>query len=591
MGVEIEGWNHEDKAIAAAVLGTKAFNFLMSSKVSAECSLMPNGDGEKLQNKLLDLVERPNSANFSWNYAIFWQLSRSKSGDLVLGWGDGCCREPREDEESEVTRFLKMRFEDDSQQRMRKSVLQKLNSLYGEEDEESCTFGLDKVTETEMFFLASMYFTFPKGEGGPGSCFRSGDPVWISDAFKSTTDYCARSFLAKLAGMQTIVLVPVDIGVVELGSVRRIPESTELTKMIGSTFSSRMRAKQVVPVVTISDEKEDDAVRPDIVVGKIPHVVPHQDCNLAHMQFKEKLNFRKVEETALELSLNGNKPMPLSNTHNGFHGQAATWGQNGSLKPLNLVESFSPHTSGKSVPGPAANGARQDSWLNSFQHRKSVQMQIDFSRPVISQPHSVREDEHSDDDGSGKEEFAGILEDARAKKRSRKASNGREDALNHVLAERQRREKLNQRFYALRAVVPTISKMDKASLLGDAIAYITELQKKVKDMEAETEESASEAQPNRQVQESVPRIDIQAGCDEVTLKVNCKMDTHPASRIIKAINNAHATVVEARFTTRNEKVYHTFIVKSQGAERLTKEKFTEAFSEKLNPSPQLSSVG
>ena len=52
---------------------------------------------------------------------------------------------------------------------------------------------------------------------------------------------------------------------------------------------------------------------------------------------------------------------------------------------------------------------------------------------------------------------------------------GREEALNHVEAKRQRQEKLNQRFYALRPVVPNIFNMDKASLLGDAIAYITEL--------------------------------------------------------------------------------------------------------------------
>nr|5GNJ_A Chain A, Transcription factor MYC2 [Arabidopsis thaliana]5GNJ_B Chain B, Transcription factor MYC2 [Arabidopsis thaliana]5GNJ_E Chain E, Transcription factor MYC2 [Arabidopsis thaliana]5GNJ_F Chain F, Transcription factor MYC2 [Arabidopsis thaliana]5GNJ_G Chain G, Transcription factor MYC2 [Arabidopsis thaliana]5GNJ_I Chain I, Transcription factor MYC2 [Arabidopsis thaliana]5GNJ_M Chain M, Transcription factor MYC2 [Arabidopsis thaliana]5GNJ_N Chain N, Transcription factor MYC2 [Arabidops len=62
---------------------------------------------------------------------------------------------------------------------------------------------------------------------------------------------------------------------------------------------------------------------------------------------------------------------------------------------------------------------------------------------------------------------------------------GREEPLNHVEAERQRREKLNQRFYALRAVVPNVSKMDKASLLGDAIAYINELKSKVVKTESE----------------------------------------------------------------------------------------------------------
>jgi len=44
------------------------------------------------------MVECPNISNFSWNYFIFWQLSQSKSGDWVLGWGDGCCKEPSEEE-------------------------------------------------------------------------------------------------------------------------------------------------------------------------------------------------------------------------------------------------------------------------------------------------------------------------------------------------------------------------------------------------------------------------------------------------------------------------------------------------------------
>nr|WDQ29613.1 transcription factor MYC4 [Santalum album] len=55
---------------------------------------------------------------------------------------------------------------------------------------------------------------------------------------------------------------------------------------------------------------------------------------------------------------------------------------------------------------------------------------------------------------------------------------------NHVLAERRRREKLNERFITLRSLVPFVTKMDKASILGDAIEYVKQLRRKIQDLEA-----------------------------------------------------------------------------------------------------------
>ncbi|KAI3444398.1 hypothetical protein Pfo_001063 [Paulownia fortunei] len=515
--------------------------------------------------------------------------------------GDGCCREPREDEESEVTRILKMRLEDESQQRMRKRVLQKLHTLFGGSDEDSYAFGLDKVTDTEMFFLASMYFSFPRGEGGPGRCFGSSKHVWLSDALKSSLDYCVRSFLAKSAGIQTIVLIPTDVGVVELGSVRCITESLELLKVIGSSFSSfssLIRAKQAAAV---TDKKDANGPISNLVIGNRPEVVPKifgQDLNSGQVQFREKVAVRKVEGRTWGAGANGNR-LPFTNTRNGFHG--VTWPQYSNVKLGNPVEIYSPQAPAINLPE-LVNGAGEEFMLNNFQHQKPAQMQIDFtgatSRPIISHPHSV-ESEHSDVEASCKEEPAGLLEDKRPRKRGRKPANGREEPLNHVEAERQRREKLNQRFYALRAVVPNISKMDKASLLGDAIAYITELQKKLKDMESERERlgsipreaSVQEANPNREMQDLALSIDIETGRDEVTVRVSCPLDAHPASRVIQAIQDAQATIVEAKMATGSEKVFHTFVVKSQGSEQLTKEKLIEAFSHQPSSSQQLSSLG
>lgn len=577
------GWNDEDRAMASAVMGTKAFNYLMSNPVSAECSLMAMANDENLQNKLSDLVERPNSANFCWNYAIFWQLSRSKTGDLVLGWGDGCCREPRENEDSEVTRFLKIRQEDECQQRMRKRVLQKLHISFGGSEEESYAFGLDKVTDAEMFFLASMYFSFARGEGGPGKCLISGEHLWLTDALKSPLDYCVRSFLAKSAGVQTVVLIPTDIGVVELGSIRCIPESNDLLKIIRASFSSSSAGfrskKAVASAVAIEHHKRNgDGRIASLVIDKHAEVAPKilgQDLFSHRVELKEKIDARKVDHR-----------LPLTNTQNGFH--SVMWKQYGNVKPSNPVEIYNPQRPAKNLHD-VVNGGREG------QIRKPVQMQIDFSgattRTINSRPRST-ESEHSDVEVPSKEESMGLSEDSRPRKRGRKPANGREEPLNHVEAERQRREKLNQRFYALRAVVPNISKMDKASLLGDAIAYITELQKKLHDLESDKERaSSSEAKLSTETGACIPSIDIDAGSDEVTVKVSCQLDAHPISRFIRGIKDAQATIVDAQFASGNDKVFHTFVVKSDAPERLTKEKLLEAMSRESNLQQLSSSPG
>lgn len=64
-----------------------------------------------------------------------------------------------------------------TKQRMRKQVLQRLHSVFGGDEEEDYAPGIDQVTDTELFFLASMYFAFPRLVGGPGKVFASGTPL------------------------------------------------------------------------------------------------------------------------------------------------------------------------------------------------------------------------------------------------------------------------------------------------------------------------------------------------------------------------------------------------------------------------------
>ncbi|XP_039138883.1 transcription factor MYC2-like [Dioscorea cayenensis subsp. rotundata] len=102
--------------------------------------------------------------------------------------------------------------------------------------------------------------------------------------------------------------------------------------------------------------------------------------------------------------------------------------------------------------------------------------------PVNTTTLSSLNSDLSESDGGGS-----VLDlTARPKKRGRKQAVAKEVSPgSHVEAERQRREKLNSRFYALRSAVPNVSRMDKASLLSDAVSYINELKTKVEELEAE----------------------------------------------------------------------------------------------------------
>ncbi|TQD87366.1 hypothetical protein C1H46_027102 [Malus baccata] len=161
-----------------------------------------------------------------------------------------------------------------------------------------------------------------------------------------------------------------------------------------------------------------------------------------------------------------------------------------------------------------------------------------------------------------KDESSTQVDEQKPRKRGRKPSNGREEPLNHVEAERQRREKLNQRFYALRAVVPNISKMDKASLLGDAITHITDLQTKIRVIETE-----KQMVNNKGKQLSVPEIDFQERHGDAVVRMNFPLDSHPVSDVLRTLREHKIVPQESNVSiTDNDKVIHTFSIQTQGGD-------------------------
>ncbi|KAL6839032.1 hypothetical protein ACP4OV_031086 [Aristida adscensionis] len=68
----------------------------------------------------------------------------------------------------------------------------------------------------------------------------------------------------------------------------------------------------------------------------------------------------------------------------------------------------------------------------------------------------------------------------------------------HVLKERRRREKLNERFIVLRSLVPFVTKMDRASILGDTIEYVKQLRRRIHDLE-----SSSSSRPHHHLHQQI----------------------------------------------------------------------------------------
>nr|CAD1840723.1 unnamed protein product [Ananas comosus var. bracteatus] len=181
---------------------------------------------------------------------------------------------------------------------------------------------------------------------------------------------------------------------------------------------------------------------------------------------------------------------------------------------------------------------------------------------------SSLDSEHSDSDA------AGLLQGERrrgAKKRGRRPGTGRETPVNHVEAERQRREKLNHRFYALRSVVPNVSRMDKASLLADAVAYIKELRAKVDDLEADAKRARKDVPPAAAAAAATTasspgggtvsmELEVKVVGSDALIRAQSENAGHPAAVLMAALRDLELDVRHACVANVKEVVLQDVIV-------------------------------
>ena len=148
------------------------------------------------------------------------------------------------------------------------------------------------------------------------------------------------------------------------------------------------------------------------------------------------------------------------------------------------------------------------------------------------------------------------------------------DQPNHVEAERQRRERLNQRFYALRSAVPNVSKMDKASLLSDAVDYISKLKARITELEAALESQnittrskhETYSEHNRTMHSSSSAsttmgVEVKILGTEAVVRVQSLNVNHPPARLMDALRDLDLQILNASMSNIKEMVLQDVVVR------------------------------
>ncbi|KAJ9536935.1 hypothetical protein OSB04_029668 [Centaurea solstitialis] len=579
---------------------------------------------DTLQQRLQGLID---NARESWTYAIFWQSSRGRGvlGCFVRGAGAPEEGAPRAE-------LVDLRHAGAGDQR---AVV----------DEE--------VTDTEWFFLISMTQSFVSGNGLPGRAMYGNQPIWIAGRERLLEAKCDRAHQGEGFGLQTIVCIPSANGVVELGSTELIFQSSDLVNEVRVLFNfnscippdlTAMNDDQAAaghgdndndpsslwltdPVASSAVELKDSD---DVIIrsnGSIPKQISIENpsSNPSSSSLTENRNpssgihVSDNRQSVQNQGLFGSKDFIFSefgSYDGGRNGNPSNSCKPESVELLNFGESKKSSIGGEDNNGskkkrsPALRGINEEGML-SF----SSGMLLPASEAVKSGAAggviAGADFEHSDLEPSTFREAESRLAvepEKKPRKRGRKPANGREEPLNHVEAERQRREKLNQKFYALRAVVPNVSKMDKASLLGDAISYINELKSRLQITETDKEElktqldvtkkelltkdsrqsSSSTVSPPELPPTKITDLDIDVkiiGWDAM-IRIQCSKKNHPAARLMTALKELDLEVHHASVSVVNELMMQQATVK-MGSRFYTQDQLRIALTKRVSdPNPR-----
>jgi len=419
--------------------------------------------GRQLRNQLAAAVRTIN-----WSYALFWSISSTQPG--ILTWTDGFYN--GEVKTMKIANSAELTAEQLVMQRS-----EQLRELYeallsGECDRRAArpvaSLSPEDLGDTEWYYVVCMTYAFRSGQGLPGRSFASNEHIWLCNAQHADSKAFPRALLAKGASIQTIVCIPLMSGVLELGTTDPVVEDPDLVSRATASFwdmqfpacseepSSSPSANETGKAADIIVLEDLDHNAMEIVGGQeLDEAESLSNATLEHITKEIDEFYSLCEEMDVQ---------PLEDS----------WIMDGSFEvPSSPQPAAGASTDDAAISSTLFGGFRATSfaaWMGSASDSGEVAV------PVIEEPQKllkkvVAGGAWANNGGGGTTrttQEGGIIK-------------------NHVMSERKRREKLNEMFLVLKSLVPSIHKVNKASILAETIAYLKELQRRVHELESSRE--------------------------------------------------------------------------------------------------------
>ncbi|KAI9073518.1 hypothetical protein K1719_044514 [Acacia pycnantha] len=148
-----------------------------------------------------------------------------------------------------------------------------------------------------------------------------------------------------------------------------------------------------------------------------------------------------------------------------------------------------------------------------------------------------------------------------------------EEVEDHIMAERRRRQRISEKFIALSATIPGLKKLDKVTILDEAIKYVKQLQDRVSVLEKDKSLASIkriefyENDDNfYEVNEALPKIEVRVSENQMFMGIYCEKQKGTEFKILTLLENFHLCVTSSSVLPFGKSILGITIIAQVGEE-------------------------